>query len=59
VVAPGSVRFGSVPFAQAPAFFKRKGLYYALFGNCCCFCGHGSGIQVLLRFGARALRAHF
>jgi len=26
--------------------FKRKSVYYALFGNCCCFCGHGSGIGV-------------
>jgi hypothetical protein len=33
-------------FVEAPAMFKRKGLYYALFGNCCCFCGHGSGIGV-------------
>ena len=33
-------------FVEAPVFFLRKGVYYALFGNCCCFCGHGSGIGV-------------
>lgn len=33
-------------FVEAPAIFKRGGLYYALFGKCCCFCGHGSGIGV-------------
>lgn len=37
--------FGNV-FVEAPAMFKRKGVYYALFGNCCCFCGQGSGIGV-------------
>merc|ERR1712070_327071 len=37
--------FGNT-FVEAPAFFKRKGTYYALFGKCCCFCGHGSGIGV-------------
>ena len=36
-------------FVEAPAFFKRNGVYYALFGNCCCFCGHGSGIGVCVR----------
>ena len=35
-----------LPFVEAPAMFKRKNVYYALFGNCCCFCGHGSGIGV-------------
>eukprot|EP00750_Incisomonas_marina_P024323 INCI5106.1.p1 GENE.INCI5106.1~~INCI5106.1.p1 ORF type:complete len:541 (-),score=63.93 INCI5106.1:109-1731(-) len=33
-------------FVEAPAIFKRQGIYYALFGECCCFCGHGSGIGV-------------
>jgi len=33
-------------FVEAPAMFKRNGLYYALFGNCCCFCSRGSGIGV-------------
>lgn len=33
-------------FVEAPAMFKRNATYYALFGNCCCFCGHGSGVQV-------------
>lgn len=37
--------FGNI-FVEAPALFKRNGVYYALFGNCCCFCGHGSGIGV-------------
>eukprot|EP00927_Polykrikos_kofoidii_P051741 TRINITY_DN45532_c0_g1_i1.p2 TRINITY_DN45532_c0_g1~~TRINITY_DN45532_c0_g1_i1.p2 ORF type:complete len:395 (+),score=73.52 TRINITY_DN45532_c0_g1_i1:71-1255(+) len=33
-------------FVEAPAFFKRDGTYYALFGKCCCFCSFGSGIGV-------------
>ena len=33
-------------FVEAPAIFKRNGVYYALFGECCCFCGQGSGIGV-------------
>jgi hypothetical protein len=37
--------FGNT-FVEAPVLFKRKGTYYALFDNCCCFCGHGSGIGV-------------
>ena len=37
--------FGNA-FVEAPAIFKRGGIYYALFGECCCFCGHGSGIGV-------------
>lgn len=26
---------------EAPALFKRKGVYYALYGTCCCFCSAG------------------
>lgn len=37
--------FGST-FVEAPAIFKRRGIYYALFGGCCCFCSRGSGIGV-------------
>lgn len=33
-------------FVEAPAMFKRKDLYYALFGHCCCFCYQGSGVIV-------------
>eukprot|EP00041_Stephanoeca_diplocostata_P006460 m.85945 g.85945 ORF g.85945 m.85945 type:complete len:515 (+) comp16372_c0_seq2:119-1663(+) len=46
--APSNVTsgpFGNV-FVEAPAMFKRSEVYYALFDNCCCFCGHGSGIGV-------------
>lgn len=35
-------------FVEAPAFFKRKGVYYALFGNCCCFCASGTCVQKVL-----------
>ena len=35
-----------IKFVEAPAMFKRKNVYYALFGNCCCFCSKGSGIGV-------------
>jgi hypothetical protein len=34
------------PFVEAPAMFKRKGRYYSLFGACCAFCAHGTGIGV-------------
>lgn len=34
------------PFVEAPVLFKRKGVYYALFGKCCCFCAGGSGVGV-------------
>lgn len=33
-------------FSEAPAFFKRGDLFYALFGHCCCFCYQGSGVMV-------------
>jgi len=33
-------------FVEAPTLFKRKGWYYAMFGQCCCFCGQGSNIGV-------------
>jgi len=33
-------------WVEAPAFFKRKGIYYALYAWSCCFCTQGSGIQV-------------
>jgi len=33
-------------FVEAPALFERKGIYYALFGWCCCFCKQGSNIMV-------------
>jgi hypothetical protein len=26
---------------EAPAMFKRRGVYYALYGSCCCFCTSG------------------
>lgn len=37
--------FGAV-FVEAPAMFKRQGVYYSLFGQCCAFCAHGTGIGV-------------
>lgn len=33
-------------FVEAPVMFKRRDLYYVLFGPCCCFCYQGSGIIV-------------
>ena len=35
-----------VDFVEAPALFERKGVYYAIFGHCCCFCYQGSGMFV-------------
>jgi hypothetical protein len=32
---------------EAPALFKRKGWYYLLYGNTCCFCATGSNAQVM------------
>ena len=49
VVASKSVgmeAFAAAPLVEAPAMFKRRGTYYALFGKCCAFCAHGSGIGV-------------
>ena len=33
-------------FIEAPALFFNDGLYYALFGSCCCYCYQGSGAIV-------------
>jgi hypothetical protein len=31
---------------EAPIMFKRRGYYYLLFGECCCFCRSGSNSRV-------------
>lgn len=33
-------------FIEAPALFERNGVYYAVFGHCCCYCWQGSGAIV-------------
>jgi hypothetical protein len=33
---------------EAPAMFRRKNLYYAVFDRTCCFCRNGSGARVLV-----------
>jgi hypothetical protein len=33
-------------FNEAPAVIQRNGVWYALFGHCCCFCEQGSGLFV-------------
>jgi hypothetical protein len=33
-------------FVEAPAIFKRNGVYYATFGSCCCYCLSGSPVSV-------------
>lgn len=33
-------------FIEAPALFFRNGVYYAVFGHCCCYCFQGSGAIV-------------
>ena len=43
--AVSSGMFGNV-WVEAPAIFKRNSTYYALFGECCCFCKNGSGVGV-------------
>ncbi|MEM8875410.1 MAG: family 43 glycosylhydrolase [Planctomycetota bacterium] len=34
------------PHQEATAMFKRNGVYYATFGNTCCFCPQGAGVEV-------------
>jgi len=36
----------STTFNEAPSIFQRNGVWYALFGHCCCFCYQGSGLFV-------------
>jgi hypothetical protein len=43
--APNNYTFAEV-FVEAPHLFERKGVYYALFGWCCCFCKQGSAVIV-------------
>ncbi|CAF0842463.1 unnamed protein product [Adineta ricciae] len=33
-------------FVEAPAMFKRHDTYYAVFGQCCCYCAEGSAVTV-------------
>eukprot|EP01047_Picozoa_sp_COSAG01_P018073 COSAG01_NODE_971_length_12373_cov_114.625957_5_plen_820_part_00 len=33
-------------FVEAPAIFQRRGVYYAMFGKCCCMCAQGTGVGV-------------
>jgi hypothetical protein len=33
-------------FIEAPELFVRNGVYYAVFGHCCCYCYQGSGAIV-------------
>eukprot|EP00294_Goniomonas_avonlea_P003905 CAMPEP_0114563772 /NCGR_PEP_ID=MMETSP0114-20121206/13311_1 /TAXON_ID=31324 /ORGANISM="Goniomonas sp, Strain m" /LENGTH=262 /DNA_ID=CAMNT_0001749687 /DNA_START=165 /DNA_END=950 /DNA_ORIENTATION=- len=32
--------------SEAPVLFKRLGLYYVMWGQCCCFCAAGTDLQV-------------
>ena len=34
------------PFVEGVMLFKRKGVYYLLYGSCCCACREGSGAVV-------------
>lgn len=33
-------------YVEGPVLFKRNGLYYVIYGSCCCFCRGGSGVIV-------------
>lgn len=33
-------------FIEAPSLFERNGVYYVIFGHCCCYCWQGSGAIV-------------
>lgn len=36
--AAGSSGFVGASFVEAPALFRRGAVYYAVFGQCCCYC---------------------
>lgn len=42
----GNSGFFGQSFVEAPAYFKRNGVYYAVFGQCCCYCQSGSPVTV-------------
>lgn len=44
--ASGSSGYFGDSNVEAPALFKRQGIYYAVFGACCCYCGGGSPVIV-------------
>lgn len=33
-------------FVEGGAMFKRNGIYYAIFGQCYCYCADGSGVTI-------------
>jgi beta-xylosidase len=33
-------------FVEGGAMFKRNGIYYAVFGQCCCYCSEGASVTV-------------
>ena len=33
-------------FVEGGAMFKRNGIYYAVFGQCCCYCAEGASVTV-------------
>ena len=33
-------------FVEGGAMFKRNGIYYAVFGHCCCYCAEGASVTV-------------
>ena len=43
---PYMFNFPETQFNEAPSIFSRNGVWYALFGHCCCFCYQGSGLFV-------------
>ncbi len=46
-LAGNSGFFGS-SFVEAPALFKHAGTYFAVFGQCCCYCEAGSPVYVYI-----------
>lgn len=42
-----SVQISSGGCTEAASMFKRSGVYYITFGECCCFCSQGAGVRVL------------
>eukprot|EP01116_Phalansterium_solitarium_P010020 TRINITY_DN24401_c0_g1_i1.p1 TRINITY_DN24401_c0_g1~~TRINITY_DN24401_c0_g1_i1.p1 ORF type:complete len:347 (-),score=107.94 TRINITY_DN24401_c0_g1_i1:115-1155(-) len=46
VGSSGNSGFFGNTFVEAPALFKRNGIYYAVFGQCCCYCQGGGNVIV-------------
>jgi beta-xylosidase len=42
----GNSGFFGQSFVEAPSMFKRNGVYYTVFGECCCYCEAGNPVTI-------------